>query len=158
MQPSCSLLWYCLAIKKCLDRHMKSLVRWEVEIMSPAFAGSMPITTATWSSMSESQIPCPLECHRLTPPRHPHPWAAADHTHSLRGQWCAPRWQLVHSPSVCSTVGKTCICSVLPDTGGAAYCCQQRCWGSSENLVPLCHLLNKKRKNSIPSVQSKLII
>ncbi len=89
-------------------------------------------------------------------PETPQPWAAAACTHSLQGQWCAPHWQLVRSPSVCSTVGKTCICSVLPDPGGAAYCCQQRCWGSSENLVPLCHLLNMKRKKSIRSMQSKL--
>lgn len=72
-------------------------------------------------------------------------------THLLQGQWCAPRWQLVRSPPVCNTVGKTCICSVLPGPRVAAYCCQQRCWRSSEDLVPLCHLLNKKRKQHIIS-------
>lgn len=30
-----TVLWYCLAIKNCLDGHMKSLVGWEVETMSP---------------------------------------------------------------------------------------------------------------------------
>lgn len=124
----------------------KEMLRWVYEKLCEMggrinVPGSMPITTATWSSMSKRRASV-----LWTAKSRPHPWAAVSRTYSLRGLWCTLRWPPGRIPPSCSSADRTCICSALPSPGGATYCCLQRCSGSSKDQLPPCRLLKRRRK------------